>query len=485
MIKLLGKKLQEIFLDSIKSKQIFNVIEGENPFKINIGGQDYYIYIKNLSSAYFSNEDVWRIQLPIKDIFNEIKQSDIKFILLGYDYENDVFATWNPKWAKQRLNEGKSVSFYSRLSLQKKAKRTNQIETKSLNNEGLVICFPKNKLSYVIQNIDNLFMDNSDYVAMGSKRRTEANEAYKKFINPKSFKKFYVYLRICNLSKSTCENYYTGIVYLYENDLLQKNRKLFLSKDSLSEYPDCVKELFKNEILNDLDNRWNHTYHSALSKYIKALNTPEFDSYCYDDIDFNKLHFHGSKLRPSNNNEEQNIVQNGKLIELTDPVIIEKIKPFLDPNKRDTISAMQILAEEYSDKYPNMQFKDWGQLVNGVSLVDEATEYNHTNNKTTKGKTTERKKIKITFPDGNTICPNKVKDALEEVIKYAGLDQVYSLHIKCMNDTLISKHRNTRYIVKDMGDSYYLQTNTSTETKLKQIKLISDRLNLGLIIELI
>ena len=93
--------LQQIFIDSLSNARDFEVIDGLNPFHIKLNGKEMYIYIKNLSSAYFSNTDVWRIQLPIRDDFEEIKGSPLDFVLLGYDGENDVYTAWNPKWAKQ------------------------------------------------------------------------------------------------------------------------------------------------------------------------------------------------------------------------------------------------------------------------------------------------------------------------------------------------------------------------------------------------
>ena len=57
-------------------------IGGLNPFTIKVDGEDIFIYIKNLSPAQLSNgnPDVWRIQLPMRDDFEEIKESDKLFL---------------------------------------------------------------------------------------------------------------------------------------------------------------------------------------------------------------------------------------------------------------------------------------------------------------------------------------------------------------------------------------------------------------------
>lgn len=136
------------FLSNVNGQDV-RYINGNNPFTIKIDGEDAFIFIKNLSPARLSNNnpDIWRIQLPMKDEFERIKMSATLFLLFGYDAENRVYTTWNPYWCKQRLNVGKSVSLYSRLSLQKRVAESGNIEKLELNNDGDVVCIPANQIS--------------------------------------------------------------------------------------------------------------------------------------------------------------------------------------------------------------------------------------------------------------------------------------------------------------------------------------------------
>ncbi len=69
----------------------FKYISGTQPFLMSFAGKEYYVYVKNVSSAYFEDRDkTTRAQLPIKPEFNEIKASTLPFIFLGYDADNDV-----------------------------------------------------------------------------------------------------------------------------------------------------------------------------------------------------------------------------------------------------------------------------------------------------------------------------------------------------------------------------------------------------------
>ena len=159
-----------LFLEALSGAE-YRYVEGLNPFRILLNGTEYWIYIKNLTSAHFENPDVWRAQLPQRDDFNPIKESEADFILLGYDGENDVYATWNPIWVKQRLNSTGNVSFYSRLSLQQQARAEKQFKRMELSNEGEVVVFPRELIRMFFINVKSYFLAEGDYVAMGSKRR--------------------------------------------------------------------------------------------------------------------------------------------------------------------------------------------------------------------------------------------------------------------------------------------------------------------------
>ena len=152
------KELKEMLVSILSKSATFKMLSNDNevnPCRISFDGMEFFIYIKNLSPAQLSNNnpDIWRIQLPIREDFNQLKENNIPFIALGYDDENKVFTTWNPYWVKQRLNAAKSVSLYSRLSLQQITNETQQLQKLNLNNDGEVVSFPCSKLSYYLVNI--------------------------------------------------------------------------------------------------------------------------------------------------------------------------------------------------------------------------------------------------------------------------------------------------------------------------------------------
>ena len=156
------------------------------PCSIQLRGERYNIYIKGLTSAHFktndNNSDVWRAQLPSNKMFDKAKASTAPFIFLGYDAENKVYAAWNPYIVKQRLNEAKYVSFYSRLSAQVESRQTHKILRRTLNHNGEVLLLPEEKLCEYIAKWKDYFEDTGQYVPIGSKR-LKAKEETEQAVN--------------------------------------------------------------------------------------------------------------------------------------------------------------------------------------------------------------------------------------------------------------------------------------------------------------
>lgn len=273
MAKIEREVLRKLLDNALSVSVTFKHIEGINPCRISFDGAEYFVYIKNLSPAQLSNNnpDIWRIQLPIRDIFKEIKESPLPFILLGYDAENDIYTTWNPHWAKQRLNVAKSVSFYSRLSVQENARIENQFQSQELNNDGEVLAFPREKIPYFLVNMGQFFPDMSEYVAMGSRKRTEANEAYKLFSDTKNIADFAHYLALNELSQTTISNYCLAIRKLINEGYISRYRKIFLAYDSIANYPQSIKPFIAIPEITAINDVWHNTYSAALNKYIKFL----------------------------------------------------------------------------------------------------------------------------------------------------------------------------------------------------------------------
>jgi len=90
---------------------------GNNPYKLNIDNKKVFIYLRNLTRAYTNHSpDVCRIQLHKSNHFEEIKNSEIPFIAIGYYDKYNTIATWQQELVKPRLNGKGNVSLYCRFS---------------------------------------------------------------------------------------------------------------------------------------------------------------------------------------------------------------------------------------------------------------------------------------------------------------------------------------------------------------------------------
>ena len=155
MKRLQKKQLKELF-ETIVSESGTKCSKA-NPFIFQRGSFKCYVFIKNISPAYYVNyPDNSRVQLPTSDRFKEVIDSHLDFLILGYDEENEVFASWNPSLIKDRLNEKRNVSVYSRFSWQREVPRGEFIHH-HLGNQEKVILFKKELLNEFFEGYTTLF----------------------------------------------------------------------------------------------------------------------------------------------------------------------------------------------------------------------------------------------------------------------------------------------------------------------------------------
>jgi hypothetical protein len=379
------KELKEMLVSILSKSSTFRMLSKDNeinPCHIIIDGMEFYIYIKNLSPAQLSNNnpDIWRIQLPIRKDFDLLKDNDVPFIVLGYDDENKVFTTWNPYWVKQRLNAAKSVSLYSRFSLQKNAKDTQSLQKLDLNNEGEVVALPCAELRYYLVNIKQFFPDMTEYVAMGSRKRAEANAAYHCLCDIKNIKNFASYLSVAKYSNNSIVSYYRSIKKLISEGYFSRNRKIFLACDSMLEYPSVINDFLNVTEINELDKCYHGQISNGLRIYIQYLLEKNNLNHKTCDLTIEKDSQVGIDLPININFEQQDTMgnddvdwevlftdSNGKLTRIANPQLIDLLRPVLDTEYRKLSTAYNIVSNFYGDRFQNsMELKDWNMIFNQI-----------------------------------------------------------------------------------------------------------------------
>ena len=494
---LTSAELLNIFVSEMNASATFKFIDGQkNPCHIMFEGVEYYIYIKNLSSAYFSNPDVSRAQLTGVDTLLQIKESEALFILLGYDSDNRVFAAWNPHVAKQRIGTASSPSLYSRFSWQKEAVEQGDFITRELKNDGSVLLFPQEYISLFLANIEMFFPDTSEYVAMGSKRRSEANAAYRELTNTQHLGDFARYLNAAGYDQPTVQEHVRAIRQLISTSLISNNRRIFLACDTLEEYRNAVNEFLSLDEIKQLDAEMDNTFSYALPAYIDFL----IDEYSEREEDSGN----GNEELPEPTEEELRLTPedensaeaeevdyetpftdaHGILTCIANPTLIDLLREDLDSEYPRPMSAYATVEDFYGDLFPNMEMFHWQALFKKIDWHNPYPTLDSIQ-MSSERKRSVRQKIRIVFDDGREICEKQVVNTLIEVIKYAGVDNVRALNItmgKNGGSPLIDTVVNPKYAnaFKELGNGLYANTCSDTMTKYLQIKKINDLLNLGL-----
>ncbi|MBE6331704.1 MAG: hypothetical protein E7070_05310 [Bacteroidales bacterium] len=474
--------------EALQGNVTYKSLQGVIPCRIIIDGNYYNIYVKNLSPAYFPNKDVWRAQLPSLDVFAEMKDSTIPFIFLGYDEENDVYATWNPHKVKQRLNEALYVSFYSRLSKQIAAREEDRFVREKLQNDGEVLIFPRLKLSTYLLNSELFFPDKSDYVAMGSKRRVDANDAYRELNNNKNISLFAKYLveKDCDKVNSYCH----WLKYLINQNLFSLHRKDFLACDTIYQYDAAIDRFLKNEDIQTLEIDSEQQLRNILRRYVEFLKTifESKEDVVPDEDDVQETPHEKSSSSEESIDYDSPYYKNGKITKVTNPEILHQIEPHLNTTYQELLPALNLLNRYYSAKFElKMEFKDWVKLIHEI---DWNTCYDSKpvikEDKVTKRKVTHI--LRVTFGDGRVLQHLNSARVFAKVIEECYPDLITEMGLTAAGVNIVSTELSEKYSTDQMpicDGKYYVMTNLSTSDKCEILKKIAEELGLDYKAELV
>lgn len=490
MGKLSGKVLMEIFEQAFKDSATYKRLDSErcNPGHIMFNGEEYYVYIKNLSPAYFENPDVWRAQMTGIDALKEIKESNATFVLLGFDSDNDVYATWNPTKVKQRIGTASSPSLYSRLSLQQEVSKTGEIRSMTLNNDLQVLVFPHDSLVDVFSSLNEFFPDTSDYVAMGSKRRVDANIAYKKLTNMHQLDDFAKYLISIGISSSDISQMCRSVKSIISSGVISWHRKIFLAHDSISEYKEAAEELFSLQSVRDLG--WDDRYRVPFLSYIDFIQKKHFPSTFEDVTDKNEDITEYQEIEVETSDEERNWESDyedeyGNLVKLMNPELLKQLRPYLDKEYPSLPPAYNIIEDFYHNRYPKMQMKDWGRLIKEIDW----SRCNEDGIIPEEVKASKRKThiLRVVFPDGRVVEDKNVSTTYCEFIKEVGAEKISILGISHAGVNIVSKELDSKYAnyQRDIGDGWYVMTNSSTPIKYQDLQKIIEEYGLDISVSLV
>jgi hypothetical protein len=91
----------------------------------------------------------------------------------------------------------------------------------------------------------------------------------------------------------------------------------------------------------------------------------------------------------------------------------------------------------------------------------------------------------VTFSDGKQISNRFACDTLADCIQKIGVSKVLALDLKYSNVALVSDKKDRFYQQTQLSSGHYIFTHGATELKKKILTTISDKLNLGLKVEIL
>lgn len=497
-------KLKELLSEALQeSPKCHGQIMGNNPMYVMYGGELIYVYIKNLTPAQLSNDnpDIWRAQLSSHKDFEDVLKSDYLFIFLGYDAENDVYATWNPYWTKQRLNNANNVSFYSRYSAQKEASENQEIISLDLNNNGKVVIFPRDMLTDYLDNMSDWFDKETQYVALGSRLRVDANTAYKMLCDNHNLMPFKEYLQKENYSQAVVDQYVGSIRTLLSKGCFTRQRILFMSKDDFEGYKLVISTFLMGKEFQSEKRYILDIYKLAITAYLNFLielrDSHEKDEEKIEEMEETEVVMEDNATEEPTSQEDEEIplydfddsidyelsyIKDQKLTRITNPKLLMQLRPVLKADVPDLFTAYGVIDEFYGDRFPHMHLSDWNSLLTTINWDDPFGRDNETDSRRKKSEI-----LRVTLPSSEVIQNVKVVDTFVELISRLNPHEVHNLGIIHAKDNIVSRQRNQKYIVaqKDLGNGWYLLTNPTTRRKQEILRQISESLNLNWKIELV
>ena len=121
--------------------------------------------------------DITRIQIPNLPAFDEVIKSELLFFAIGYDTVNNVYAVWNPKAVKSRLNRKTNISLYSTYKGQQEVRTSQKLFHYESKQRQDVVIVPLSGLQTVLFNY-SLFFNAIETTDQNDMKNTNKNTEY-------------------------------------------------------------------------------------------------------------------------------------------------------------------------------------------------------------------------------------------------------------------------------------------------------------------
>lgn len=164
------------------------------------------------------------------------------------------------------------------------------------------------------------------------------------------------------------------------------------------------------------------------------------------------------------------------------PIVTETIAPALKQVQRELV----LVVDYVPDSPISVHISRKRNFAAGIKDAKEILPDPQVEHKTNKGHEVQSKKaprrgLCIEFPNGDILQLDKASDTLTEFIRRVGFQKVRALGIMIDRMNLVSNTKDNKYGAEQhqISPGWYVNTHSNGETKVRQIKKISDALELG------
>jgi superfamily II DNA or RNA helicase len=173
------------------------------------------------------------------------------------------------------------------------------------------------------------------------------------------------------------------------------------------------------------------------------------------------------------------------------PQRFEQILNLIIENCQQIIDDNDIFVEGDKDIFLN-RFVEPYLKPNGIDYAQNNTSSKQPYSKSSEEKTIKAprkqgaaKRLKVFFPDGHIISEEKATNTFIEVVRKIGIDKIFPLDLRICGHPLVSTSLDKTYAQHEISNGLFLATHSSTQDKKKRLDEISNRLGLGLKVEII
>lgn len=169
------------------------------------------------------------------------------------------------------------------------------------------------------------------------------------------------------------------------------------------------------------------------------------------------------------------------------PVLSKTIEPALKPVQRELVLVVDYVPGKPLSVHLSRKRNFTAEIDAKEILPDPEVDHKEigkTGPKVVKQPVT---RLKITFADGTVLQERNAAETFVAFVRKVGVERVRSLGLKQSKIPLVSNTIDKKYgdKQKPLGNGWYLMTNTSTKSKLKDIEYIAKAFNIRIKVDII